>query len=245
MELVEKAASKHQTLGFLVHGAPEYGQEILISQIHRNNISWKKNNPININVAQNGIGNNISNLWVKTARRLELPFNSNPSDIFERICERLTTQDVILIFSSVDYMQTQTLANWLTEFWKPLVKRAEEIQPCKKKQTHLLMFLVDYGGKVPRQLEITVTEKFDPLSYDPYTPLCLPGAECFTLSMLEDWLKFARRFCDESSMAEKLETLSANDLHQESIQGTPQYVVEKICEKLGESWEGGLAKWLI
>lgn len=244
MNLVEEVASKYQTLGFLVHGAPEHGQEILISQIHRNNKSWKKNNPININVSQKGVGRNIDNLRAKVARSLHLSPKSNQHEILRCICERLITQDVIFIFSSVDYMQIDILVLWLDEFWRPLVRMAESIRLHQKKNTHLLMFLVDYCGSIS-QSDITFAEKYDPLSYDPCIPVCLPCTNRFSEKMLKEWIKFAIRFSSDSPIVEKLENLSADYLYEESQRGIPEYVFETICNELNTFWEGELAKWLI
>ena len=242
LELVEIAVSKYQTIGFLIHGAPECGQEILVNQIYRIKTNWRKDNPISINVSQKGVGNNVGNLWVRVARSLELPMNVKPNKILERICDRLKTQNVIFIFSSVDYMPTKILDLWLQEFWKPLVAMAITIQPLKKKETHLLMFLVDYRGSIC-QSEVNLAEECESSRrYDPCIPLRLPPASPFTLEMLEDWIKFANRFSSEFTIPEGL---TAQILYENSRNGIPEYVVETICKHCGLSWEGGLAKWLI
>ena len=237
--LVRKAIAKHQTIGFLVHGELDCGQQMLVNRLYRVKPKWQNHKPIAIDVSSNAGYSNLKKLWSRVAGCLGLERDAEHSLILERICDRLKTQDVIIIFSKVELMLlTKTLIPWLEEFWQPLVRMSKTIEPLR--ETHLLMFLVDNCGSVC-QSEITLTEAFDPVSYDPFIPLSLPPASAFTLEMLEDWLDDALSLSQFTMPA----GLTAQILYEKSEQGTPQYVVETICKHCGLSWEGGLAKWLI
>lgn len=237
--LVKTAIDKHQTIGFLVHGESDYGQQMLVNRLYRVKPTWQNHKPISIDVSSNGVGSNLRKLWGRLAGSLDLPRDAERHLILERICDRLRTQDVIFIFSKVELMLlTKTLIPWLEEFWQPLVRMAKTIETLK--ETHLLMFLVDNCGKVC-QSEVTLAEEFEPLSYNPCVPLSLPPASPFTLEMLEDWLDYAISLSQFTMPA----GLTAQLLYEKSENGIPQYVVETICSHCGLSWEGGLAKWLI
>jgi hypothetical protein len=237
--LVKTAIDKHQTIGFLVHGELDCGQQMLVNRLYRVKSTWQNHKPINIDVSSNAGYSDLKKLWGRVAGCLDLPRDAEYNLILERICDRLKTQDVIFIFSKVELMlYTNTLIPWLEEFWQPLIRMAKTIEPLS--ETHLLMFLVDNCGKVC-QSEVTLAKEFEPLSYDPCIPLQLPPASPFTLKMLEDWFNLAISFREFTMPA----GLNAQILYEKSDNGIPQYVVETICAHCGLSWEGGLAKWLI
>ena len=237
--LVKTVIDKHQTIGFLIHGELDCGQQMLVNRLYRVKPTWQNHKPIAIDVSSNAGYSNLKKLWGRVAGCLGLEREAEHSHILERICDRLKTQDVILIFSKVELMLlTNKLIPWLEEFWQPLVKMAKTIEPLR--ETHLLMFLVDNCDSVC-QSEVTLAEEFEPLSYDPCIPLSLPPASAFTLEMLEDWLDYALGLSQFTMPA----GLTAQVLYEKSENGTPQYVVETICKHCGLSWEGGLAKWLI
>ncbi len=237
--LVKTVIDEHQTIGFLVHGELDCGQQMLVNRLYRVKPTWQNHKPIAIDVSSNAGYSDLRKLWGRVAVCLDLPRDAEHSLILERICDRLKTQDVIFIFSKVDTMHnSKTLIPWLEEFWQPLVKMARTIEPLQK--THLLMFLVDNEGKIC-QSEITLAEEFEPLNYDPCIPLRLPPASPFTLEILEDWFDLAISFGEFTIPA----GLTAQVLYEKSDRGIPQYVVETICDHCGLSWEGGLAKWLI
>lgn len=237
--LVKTVIEKHQTIGFLVHGELDCGQQMLVNRLYRVKPTWQNHKPIAIDVSSNAGYSNLSKLWGRVAGCFGLDRDTEYCLILERICNRLKTQDVIFIFSKVELMSlTKTLIPWLEEFWQPLVRMAKTIESLRK--THLLMFLVDNCGSVC-QSEVTLTEAFDPVNYDPCIPLSLPPASAFTLEMLEDWFDDALGLSQITMPA----GLTAQIIYEKSERGIPQYVVETICAHCGLSWEGGLAKWLI
>ncbi len=238
-QLVKTVIVEHQTIGFLVHGELDCGQQMLVNRLYRVKPTWQNHKPVCIDVSSNAGYSNLKKLWGRVAGCLNLPRDAEHSLILEQICDRLKTQDVIFIFSKVELMLlTKTLTPWLEEFWQPLVRMAKTIEPLR--ETHLLMFLVDNEGKIC-QSDITLAEEFEPLSYNPFIPLQLPPASAFTLDMLEDWFDYALGLSQFTMPA----GLTAQVLYEKSENGIPQYVVDEICKHCGLSWEGELAKWLI
>ncbi|MEM7578318.1 MAG: XRE family transcriptional regulator [Cyanobacteria bacterium P01_A01_bin.80] len=237
--LVKKVMEFHQTAAFLVHGEPYCGQQLLVNRLFRLKPEWKNISPIKIDVSHNGAGRSTSHLWRQLASWFRLPKTVEPKEIIQIICDRLTTQDIILIFYTVDYMPSKVLAEWLEEFWKPLVMEVEENCSPTQRSKHLLMFLVDNSGSVCDS-NILLAKQFDELEY-PRIPLHLPPVSPFPLDVLDDWI-------DMVTAIESMQIpvgLTSKLLLEKSENGIPEFVYEEICDFCGHSWEGGLAKWLI
>ncbi|MBU7587340.1 MAG: XRE family transcriptional regulator [Nostoc sp. TH1S01] len=237
--LVKKVMELHRTAAFLVHGEPYCGQQLLVNRLLRLKPEWKNISPIKIDVSHNGAGRSTLHLWRQLASWFRLPKDVEPKEITHIICERLYTQDVILIFSTVDYMLPKVLLTWLQEFWEPLVTQVEVSSFTTQQNTHLLMFLVDNSGSVC-QSNILLAKQFDESEY-PRIPLHLPPASPFPLDVLDDWI-------DMVTAMESLKIptgLTAKILLEKTENGIPEFVYEEICYHCGHSWEGGLARWLI
>lgn len=248
LHLAETAINNQQTIGFLVHGESNCGQEMLVNRLYRTKPTWQNHKPIRIDVKSNGAFANLSKLWERVAecfmdeseRNNRQDINSVSNLVLERICNRLKTQDVIFIFSEVELMSyTETLIPWLEDFWQPLVEMAKTNEFLRS--THLLMFLVDNSGKVC-QSGVTLAEKFEPVNYNPCIPLCLPPVSIFTAKMLQKWLD---EHIKSSSNLGMLAELKAKDLYENSDSGIPINVAGIICAYYGLSWEVESAKWSI
>ncbi|WP_226579798.1 XRE family transcriptional regulator [Microseira wollei] len=238
-QLVRKVMDRHRTAAFLVHGEPYCGQQLLVNRLFRLKSEWKNISPIKIDVSHNGAGRSIPHLWRQLASWFRLPKDVEPKEIIQKICDRLFTQDVILIFYTVDYMLPKVLMAWLQEFWQPLVAQVEENCPHSERNTHLLMFLVDNSGRVCES-NILLAKQFDEPEY-PRIPLHLPPVSPFPPDVLDDWIDMVMAM---ESM--QIPTgLTSKILLEKTENGVPEFVYEEICCHCGHSWEGGLAKWLI
>ena len=237
--LVRKVMELHRTAAFLVHGEPYCGQQLLVNRLFRLKPEWKHISPIKIDVSHNGAGRSVPHLWRKLASWFCLSKDVEPKEIIHTICDRLSTQDVILIFYTVDYMRPQVLETWLQEFWEPLVIQVEENCPPTQENKHLLMFLVDNSGSVCES-NILLAEQFDEPDY-PRIPLHLPPVSLFPSDVLDDWI-------DMVTAMESMQIpigLTSKMLLEKTENGVPEFVYEEICDFCGHSWEGDLAKWLI
>ncbi|MDY6783721.1 MAG: hypothetical protein SW833_14465 [Cyanobacteriota bacterium] len=192
-----------------------------------------------IDVSHNGVGRSIPHLWRQLTSWLGLPKDARPQEIIERICDRLLTRDVILIFYTVDYMLPEVLAAWLREFWEPLVERVEPRCCSTLEGTHLLIFLVDNSGSVCESA-LKLARQWQQPEY-PRIPLHLPPVSPFPPDVLDDWISNAMVHGEMQMLA----GLTARVLLEKSDNGIPELVYEEICDCCGHDWEGGLAKWLI
>lgn len=237
--LVKKVMELHRTAAFLVHGEPYCGQQLLVNRLFRLKSEWKNISPIKIDVSHNGAGRSIPHLWRQLASWFRLPKDVEPKEIIYKICDRLFTQDVIVIFYTVDYMPPKLLVAWLQEFWEPLVTQVEANCLPTQQNTHLLMFLVDNSGSVCES-NILLAKQFNEPEY-PRIPLHLPPVSPFPPDVLDDWIDMVTAM---ESM--RIPTgLTAKILLEKTENGVPEFVYEEICCHCGHTWEGGLAKWLI
>ncbi len=237
--LVKKVMEFHQTAAFLVHGEPYCGQQLLVNRLFRLKPEWKNISPIKIDVSHNGAGRSTPHLWRQLASWFHLPKSVEPKEIIQVICDRLSTQDIILIFYTVDYMPPTVLTGWLQQFWQPLVMQVKENCFPTQQNKHLLMFLVDNSGSVSES-NILLARQFDEPEY-PRIPLHLPPVSPFPLDVLDDWI-------DMVTAIESMQIpvgLTSKLLLEKTENGIPEFVYEEICDFCGHSWEGGLAKWLI
>lgn len=239
VRLVKEVMTSHQIAAFLVHGEACCGQQLLVTRLFRLKPQWKTISPIKIDVNHNGIGNKIPLLWRRVAAWFGLPKEAEPKEIIDQICDRVSTQDVIFIFDSVEYMLPNVLVAWLQEFWEPLVKRIEPESCLTPEATHLLMFLVDHRGSIC-QSTIQLAQEWEQPEY-PRIPLHLPPVSPFPPDILEDWLDMVTGFRDIQIPA----GLTSQLLLEKSEDGIPEFVYEEICCHCGYDWEGELAKWLI
>ena len=239
VRLVKTVMTLHRVAAFLVHGEPYCGQQLLVTRLFRLKPQWKNISPIKIDVSHNGVGRSIPHLWRQVASWFRLPKDAQPNEIIERVCDRLLTQDVIFIFSTVDYMLPKVLGAWLQEFWEPLVERVKTDCCPTPEGTHLLMFLVDNSGSVC-QSNIVLAKQYEQPDY-PRIPLHLPPVSPFPPDVLDDWLDMVTGFADVQMPA----GLTSQILLEKSEDGIPEFVYEEICCHCGHDWEGGLAKWLI
>ncbi len=235
-KLVQKVIKLHRTAGFLVHGDRACGQQILVNRLLRLKRGWQNQSPIKIDVNYRGVAKNIPTLWRELTDWVGLPKDAQPREILDKVCDRWQTQDVIFIFYTVDYMLPGMLSAWLQEFWEPLVARANENMP--KRETHLLMFLVDNCGSVC-QSTVRLAEQCEHPEY-PRIPLRLPPASPFPPDALDEWMDMVIAFTEVQIPA----GLTSQILLERSNNGVPQYVYEEICRHYGLNWEGVLAKWL-
>lgn len=234
IRLFRQVIQTHRVAAFLVHGEPGCGQQVLVNRLLRLRPVWETGQQICIDLASNGTGKRIRSLWRQVARKLEVPPHVAPAQLAEKVCEWWRTQDVIFVFHTVDYMPPAFLSAWIEEFWQPLVTAAHANLHRTERETHLLMFLVDYSGCVCNW-DVTLARQSDQPKY-PRIPLNLPPADRFPPDVLDSWIDMAAEVLPAG--------LTAQIVLEASENGIPQIVYHIICGHCGLSWEGDLTKWL-
>ena len=87
--LVKTAIAKHQTIGVLVHGELDCGQQMLVNRLYRVKPTWQNHKPIAIDVSSNAGYSNLKKLWGRVAGCLGLERDAEHGLILERICDLL------------------------------------------------------------------------------------------------------------------------------------------------------------
>jgi hypothetical protein len=232
VKLFREVVEEHRVAAFLIHGPPEHGQRMLAYRLTRLKPEWETGQHIVIDAGSNGAGKSSRALWGQVAKKLQLSSQTPLEELAAKVGQWLQTQDVIFTFDTVDYIPSTFLSGWIEEFWGPLVTVARQIQPYTSRQTHLLLFLIDYRGKVC-QSDLTLAQNPVDLRVAPM-PLPLPALSPFPELELEIWIDTA---------AEVLPTgLSAADLVGMPYNGIPELIYDKICAHCGFSWEGEIAR---
>lgn len=234
VRLFRQVIQIHRVAAFLVHGEPDYGQQVLVNRLLRLSPGWHTGQRISIDLGSDGVGKSIRSLWRQVASKLGVSTSTAPAQIAEKVCEWWQTQDVIFIFHTVDYMPPEFLSMWIEEFWHPLVMAAHDSLHRTQRETRLLMFLVDYSGCVCNW-NVTLAQQPDQPEY-PRLPLYLPPASRFPPDALDFWIDMAAEVLPAGLTAQMVLEASEN--------GIPQIVYQAICDHCGLSWEGELKRWL-
>ncbi len=235
VRIAHHVIESYRISAFLVHGGTDCGQQLLVNRLIRLSPGWQTGQRICIDAGSNGTGKSSRSLWRQVASKLHIPTSTPPTQIADKVCEWWKTEDVIFVFHTVDYMPSTLLSEWMQEFWLPLVTTARNSMHLTQRNTHLLMFLVDYSGCVCNS-DVTLARQADQPDY-PRIPLHLPPAGRFPPDVLDFWIDTAAEVLPAGLTAQAL--LAASD------NGIPQLIYETICDRCGLSWEGDLAKWLI
>jgi len=235
VRLVKQTLQSHRVASFLVHGEPNYGQQMLVNRLLRLAPGWQTGQRISIDLGSNGTGKSICSLWRQVARKVNAVPRTPPKQLAEKVCEWWLTQDVIFIFHTVDYMPPDYLSRWIEDFWQPLVAAAHNNLHRTKRETRLVMFLVDYSGCVCNW-EVALAQQPDEPEY-PRIPLHLPPAGRFPSEILGFWIDIAAEVLPAD--------LTAQEILEASEDGVPQIVYQAICDHCGLSWEGELMQWLV
>jgi hypothetical protein len=224
--------NQYRIASFLIHGPPDHGQRVLTYRLARWKTEWSTGQRFVIEAGSNGVGKSSHSLWRQVAKQMQLPHDTNVYKLVEKVCEWWKTQDVIFIFYTVDYIPQEILKSWMEEFWKPISTAARQVQHLTRETTHLLLFLVDFSGHVC-DYKIELLDNAEEMA-NSCAPFKLPPACKFPEAELDTWLNI-------TAAQELPEDVSASELLDETDDGIPQLVYEKIFEHCGWSWEGDIS----
>jgi len=226
-----KLQQSHQrAAAFLIHGEKQFGQEALVTRLYK---LQELRNSRRIKINTSGMSD-VSELWNAVANHFigaQLPTGYFHEQINDLIIECLQTQHLIFIFTEVERTYIGFLPELIELFWQPIVER------LNLTETYLVMFIVDNKGKVHKS-GIPWAKECTQHEY-PKMPLELSPINNFLENQIQEWL-------DRPTVAEIVpKNLSVNTLLEESKNGVPELVYQRICYYCDSSWEGKLAKWLI
>ncbi|KYC41250.1 hypothetical protein WA1_22560 [Scytonema hofmannii PCC 7110] len=230
---------------FLIHGYPEYGQSWLLNRLMTQHILFgTSGKAIRIELDRLGRKRDIGALWRELGRRVGLEQHS-PTEIAERVFQCWKTQNVILILHYVDCMPEAYLQELLQEFWLPLASKPRK-EVSQDHQFQLLMFLVDYEGRVGCGNTMFV-ERLEP-TWEPRIPIKLPALAPFGDRTLTDWIETVETDKEFDTLPLIKEINKWDDPAQvildKTENGIPELVFSEICKMCGCNWYEEKDRWL-
>lgn len=228
---VREVLKEQRVAAFLVHGPPDCGQQVLVSRLVGLCPTGGQAQRCTIDFGAQGLGVSKNRVWSALASKLEVP-GAPPAKLVDKVCQWLVTQSVIFTFHTVNITPPLLLDELLRDFWKPLARQALANLGRTERETHLILFLVDYLGKVHCAPEVRLAQKPCPPDY-PSCPLRLPPTKAFPPSELENWF---------TAMAGRLPAdMSAQRLFRECRDRLPDTVYRWVCRHLSlelewEAW---------
>lgn len=229
-----------QRLGaFLIHGQPEHGQRWLLNRLLRQIPNRTTAKVIQIDLNRKTLDTEINALWRQLSGRVGLMSSCSSSEITQQVYRWWQTQNVILIFDNIDCMPEIYLNEFIRKFWLTLVNTNRDT--AQKTKFLLLMFLIDYSGRVDTW-NIPFAEQIDP-ARQPDVPIKLPLITPFAEDVLIHWIKNAIDQLPSSFTIQAEQTVRI--LLTSSENGIPERVIEQICGLCGCNWYMEENKWLI
>ena len=241
--LFRKVVEKHKVAAFLIHGSVEYGQRWLLNRLVVQYLpEWIRGKTIKVDVSRRVRGSSVRALWRDLAGRVGL---RGPRFELEEVCDRVfqawQTQDVLLVLYEVNFMPEPEFHRLLDDFWLPLAERAKSsISTNANHPYRLLMFLVDYDGRVG-EWEAPFVEKLD-AAWKPDQPIKTPKIQEFSDEELEMWIENEYKDLPAELTAEIDAAVAA--ILEQSEAGVPELVLREICDRCGFNWYDEAEKWM-
>lgn len=242
VRLFRSVLNANSVAAFLIYGALDYGQDWLLNKLANQYINdLTTSRVIRIDLSRTVRGTDVSALWRELGRRSGLR-QAQPAitEVVARVGQWRKTQNVLLIFHSVNRIPEQSLTEIMNDFWQPLVASMDKDLPNKKVGKKLLLFLVDYDDSTS-DWEIPFAEKID-AAWQPLTPVKAPRLGEFSSEDLMEWME------DESSILPfaLMDQIDSNVemILQNSADGVPELALGEICDRCGYDWYEEAEKWL-
>ncbi|MBW4446635.1 MAG: hypothetical protein KME38_07095 [Spirirestis rafaelensis WJT71-NPBG6] len=225
---------------FLIHGLPEYGQRWLLNRLVLHNVA----NSITAKVVKFDLHrlarkSDVASLWRELSRGVGLGGQGSPPDIAERVYQWWQTQNVLLIFSEIDFLSEAYLHELIANFWLPLTTKVASVA-AKTSQYQLLMFLIDERGCVD-SWNVPFAEQFNP-NWQPDIPVKLPEISDFSDEELTNWLEYESDELSNTLTDEVDQTVQT--VLENSDDGIPELAMVEICRLSGCDWYDEEERWL-
>lgn len=230
---------------FLIHGdAPEYGQRWLLNRLLRQRISTT-DKVLRVDLYRKTRGSDLGTLWREMAQRVGLNSSQPIPAIAERVGGWLKTQSVVLIFDNAEALLQGGIAEFVEQFWRPLVAIAQAATAAGPQR--LLMFLIDNDG-AGAACRAPLAELKDP-AWQPHQPVKLPAIRRFSTPLLAGWIAtvattlpqpFPNLLTEDEDAIDRV----ADTIIEQSRQGLPVEAMIAICEQCDCHWYEKEAVWL-
>ena len=170
----------------------------------------------------------IEDLWSKLSK--ELQTSSAPQKLIESMYEHWQNETVIIVLHNLERMYPDQPKELIEKFWNPLVDMVK--QHPRRCSSYLVMFLVDNKGDAHKWKIDFAT---DINRWEPSQPFNLQPISNFSNPLLNTWVQKNRRLPRFPPNNEQLTKL-AKDFWENSREGIPELVMDKICQHCNSSW---------
>ncbi|MEH2261214.1 trypsin-like peptidase domain-containing protein [Nostoc sp.] len=231
---------RHSIAAFLIHGSPAHGQRWLLNRLIGYVPRSLQGKVVTIGLDRGTRGRDIDALWRELGGRVGLVGGGKPGaeKIAERVYQCWHTQNVFLVFHEVDCTPEDYLRQIVQDFWQPLAKKARNTV-SRRNDPKLLMFLVDYEGRVGN-LEGIFSEKLD--SNVPDVPVKPPRITLLSHDDLMGWID--TEFNELPIELTHEVDVIVQEILGNSEYGIPEYVLAEICARCGYNWYEVKDQWL-
>ena len=222
----------------LIHGLPQSGQRWLLNRLISQEVTKiMQTKPIVLHFDSRVRRSDVSALWRELGRFVGVS-QAEPDEIIQRVYRRWNTQNILIVIHDIDVLPKpkEKVSELIDQFWIPLIKKTGE-QDLPKKEYKLLMFLVDYQGKIS-DLDLPFVEKLD-TTWNPQLPFIAPKIEDFSDEELRDWIE---RESNDLPSSFNNEDVIIQEILNNSDNGIPEFVLQDICERCGCDWYEELEK---
>ncbi len=216
---------------FLIQGEPKRCHELLVKRlVQRYFSSTTAENKISIHPPEHGDVFR-EDLWKRLGKALNQENANHPEELVEVVYSYWLNNTVIIIFHDMHRMNKNESQKFLQEFWHPLVAKMQE-HPSEKVSYYLLMFLVEKEktkrGDSKWFLNCVNTEQWQLCK-----PIALKPIKNFHESTLEFWMKNTLAgFLTENQITQEM----IREIWKESLNGTPELVMDEICKLCKSKW---------
>jgi len=234
----QRFVEAHHIGAFLVHGIPDGAQDWLLHRLGRYIPHCVNALIYRVDLLRMARRNQIETLWGELGSRTKMTGPQQPLEIAKTVSELWQKQSVILIFDNLDELTQQYANKLIQEFWLPLAEQACSAPPCDYR---LLMFLIDNRGRADKW-NVGFVEAFDP-PWRPHIPLKLPRITRMPANILVGWIENAHDDLPRKLTLSPQET--AKLVLENSHNGVPREVLERIIRDCGFNWYENESKWKV
>ena len=235
----KKLINTHSVAALLIHGEPQSGQRWLLNRLVSQHVRKSlTSSPVVVDFDSPVRRDDVKALWRVLAWKVGLKGQAAPEEIIKKVYKLWKTQNVLIVLHKIDLLPEPGLrvSELIENFWLPLASQAREAM--KDNQDYkLLMFLVDYQGKVGK-LNLPFIEKLDAV-WNPQWPLLAPKIEDFSDDELRDWLEHEG---DSLPVDFNNEEVIIQEILKNSENGIPELVLQEICDRCDCDWYEELEK---
>lgn len=207
----------------LVCGEPDHGLYWVCNRLRRQ-IPPSEEQPfvLQYSFGSGAVKHDVSGIYADLARKHGLPRGAERQRIFEKVCDRWKTTNLVFLFSHVEKLGAPGLTALLEELWAPFAQEAARRRPSAA-STWIAAFFLHHGD--PSEIAAAPLCRDTPGKTAAHVPFLLPKLAPFDTSARERWqsdhrLDFPESIQDDTALAGVFDDCA----------GVPVDVLSALCQ---------------